>query len=126
MDFKPLFYYASMLEPTYFIGLATYSSWISVGHVCPCSTYHRWRNLTLFNYIVGVQASFHIYIGTYVKQAWEKQSKLEDVCFFYKLNNIQSFLYLYFLAMFELVTNHYFFCDTTMVMRAFPLGVSPN
>jgi hypothetical protein len=82
-DLNSMFYCASLLERTYFTCLALYFSWILVGCMCPCSTYHYWRISSSFHYIVGVHTSLHVCIGICVKIACWNQSKLEDVYCFY-------------------------------------------
>jgi hypothetical protein len=41
-DLNSMFYYAGILEHTYFIYLKIYFSQISMGRMCPYSTYHCW------------------------------------------------------------------------------------
>jgi hypothetical protein len=79
-----MFCCVAMLECIYSLCLVIYFSQVSVGCLCPCSTYHRWRISNPFHYIVVVQVSLHVCISICVKLTWKKQSKLGNVYCFYR------------------------------------------
>jgi hypothetical protein len=128
-DLNLMFYCAYMLERTNFMCLTIYFLRILIRRICHYSTYHYWRILNQFHYIVEVQAFLHVCIGICVKLAWKKQSKLGDVYCFYKKNKCKNF-YFYFCMMFfmfELITNCcMFFLYKAMVIEAFALEAPTN